>query len=113
VFCHSKRDQLSLLPACRFENFELQYMPLTVDTSELLDWPVIKDGLRVPRDFDDALYLELNPDLAGLTMDPRKHYLLSGQNENRKYRRLDLADLTTSPLLVLRRIKRRSFLRNL
>ena len=46
-------------------------------------------------------------------MDPRKHYLLHGQNEHRKYRRLDLADLTTSPLLVLRRIKRRSFLRKL
>jgi hypothetical protein len=113
VLCHSKRDQLSLPPACRFENFELQYMPLTVSASELLDWPVIKDGLRVPRDFDDALYLELNPDLAGLTMDPRKHYLLHGQHEHRKYRRLDLADLATSPLLVLRRIKRRSFLRNL
>jgi hypothetical protein len=95
------------------ENFELQCLPLTVDASDLLDWPVIKDGLRVPRDFDDALYLELNPDLAGLSMDPRKHYLLWGQNENRKYRRLDLADLTTSPLLVLRRIKRRSFLRKL
>jgi Protein of unknown function (DUF616) len=113
VFCHSKRDQLSLPPACWFENFELQCMPLTVDASELLDWPVIKHGLRVPRDFDDALYLELNPDLAGLSMDPRKHYLLRGQNENRKYRRLDLAELTTSPLLVLRRIKRRSFLRKL
>jgi hypothetical protein len=102
VLCHSKRDQLSLPPACWFENFELQYMPLTAH--ELLDWPVIKDGLRVPRDFDDALYLELNSDLAGLTMDPRKH---------RKYRRLDLAEFTTSPLLVLRRIKRRSFLRKL
>jgi hypothetical protein len=74
---------------------------------------VIKDGLRVPRDFDDALYLELNPDVANLAMDPRKHYLLHGQNEHRKYRHLDLADITTSPLLVLRRIKRRSLLRKL
>jgi hypothetical protein len=111
VLCHSRRDQLSLLPACWLENLEPEYIPLKFD--DLLDWPLIKDGLRVPRDFDDALYLELNPDLAGLTMDPRKHYLLWGQNENRKYRRLDLADLTTSPLLVLRRIKRRSFLRKL
>jgi hypothetical protein len=113
VFCHSRRDQLSLLPACWLENFEPAYIPLEFDAHDLLEWPVIKHGLRVPRDFDDALYLELNPDLAGLTMDPRKHYLLWGQNENRKYRRLDLADLTTSPLLVLRRIKRRSFLRKL
>jgi hypothetical protein len=111
ILCHSRRDQLSLLPVCWLENFEPDYIPLEFD--ELLDWPLIKHGLRVPRDFDDALYLELNPDLAGLTIDPRKHYLLYGQNENRKYRRLDLAELTTSPLLVLRRIKRRSFLRNL
>jgi hypothetical protein len=111
VFCHSRRDQLSLLPACWLENFEPEYMPHSFDG--LLDWPVIKDGLRVPRDFDDAVYLELNPDLAGLTMDPRKHYLLHGQREHRKYQRLDLADLATSPLLVLRRIKRRSFLHKL
>jgi Protein of unknown function (DUF616) len=97
VLCHSKRDQLSLLPACRFENFELEYIPDRFDAYDLLDWPVIKNGLRVPRDFDDALYLELNPDLANLTMDPRKHYLLWGQNENRKYQRPDLADAATSP----------------
>jgi hypothetical protein len=113
VLCHSKRDQLSLLPACWFENFEPEYIPRRFDAYDLLDWPVIKDGLRVPRDFDDALYLELNPDVANLAMDPRKHYLLHGQNEHRKYRHLDLADITTSPLLVLRRIKRRSLLRKL
>jgi hypothetical protein len=111
VFCHSKRDQLSLLPACWFENFEFEYLPVKFDDYELLDWPVIKDNLRVPRDFDEALYLELNPDLANIGMDLRKHYLLRGQNENRKYRHLDIADVTTSPLQVLRRIKQRSFLR--
>jgi hypothetical protein len=111
VFCHSKRDQLSLLPACWFENFELEYLPVKFDDYALLDWPVIKDNLRVPRDFDEALYLELNPDLANIDMDLRKHYLLWGQKENRKYRHLDIADVTTSPLQVLRRIKQRSFLR--
>jgi hypothetical protein len=77
----------------------------------LLDWPVIKHNLRVPRDFDEALYLELNPDLASINMDLRKHYLLWGLSENRKYRRLDLADVMTSPLQVLRRIRQRTFLR--
>jgi Protein of unknown function (DUF616) len=113
VFCHSRRDQLSLLPACWLENFDPEYIPLRFDAFDLLDWPVIKNNLRVPRDFDDALYLELNPDLATLNMDPRKHYLLWGQNEHRKYRRLDIADAATSPLRVLRRIKQRSFLRKL
>jgi hypothetical protein len=111
VMCHSRRDQLSMLPSCWFEDFEPDYIPLHF--SELLDWPVIKRGLRVPRDFDDALYLQLNPDIAELGIDPRKHYLLWGQSEHRRYRRLDLAEAATAPLLVLRRIKRRSFLRNL
>jgi hypothetical protein len=113
VFCHSKRDQLSMPPACWIENFHPEYIPARFDAYELLDWPVIKNDLRVPRDFDEALYLELNPDLAAINMDLRKHYLLYGQNENRKYRRLDIADVTTSPLQVLRRIKQRSFLRKL
>ncbi|WP_375415498.1 glycosyltransferase domain-containing protein [uncultured Bradyrhizobium sp.] len=91
VLCHSRRDQLSLLPACWFEDFELEYMPVRFDAYELMEWPVIKDNLRVPRDFDDALYLELNPDLAMIGMDLRKHYLLSGQNEHRPYRRAGIA----------------------
>jgi hypothetical protein len=113
VLCHSSRDQLSMLPSCWFEAFDLEYLPVRFDAYELLAWPVIKDNLRLPRDFDEALYLELNPDLASVNMDLRKHYLLWGLAENRRYRRLDLADAATSPLLVLRRIKQRSFLRKL
>jgi hypothetical protein len=112
VFCYSKRDQLSLLPACWFENFELEYMPLRFDQYELLDWPVIKSNLRVPRDFDEASYLKLNPDLAHLKMELRKHYLLWGQNEKRKYRRMDIADVAALPLQALRRVKRASLLRD-
>ncbi len=113
IFCHSRRDQLSMLPACWFERFEPEYLPLGFDAYELLEWPVLRDNLRVPRDFDDALYLALNPDLATVGMDLRKHYLLHGQNEKRKYRRFDIADLTATPLQVLRRIRQRSLLRKL
>jgi Protein of unknown function (DUF616) len=113
ILCHSRRDQLSMLPSCWFENFRPDYIALKFDDYELLEWPLIKHGLRVPRDFDDALYLELNPDVAELGVDPRKHYLLWGQDEHRKYRRLDLFEAASSPLLVLRRLKRRSFLRDL
>lgn len=111
VLCHSKRDQLSMLPSCWFEKFEVAYMPARFDKYELLDWPVIKDGVRLPRDFYEAVYLQLNPDLATINMDLRKHYLLWGQNENRKYRHLDLPELASTPIKVLRRIKRQSFLR--
>jgi hypothetical protein len=111
VLCHSRRDQLSMLPACRFEHFDPEYLPLRFDDHELMEWPVIRDNLRLPRDFDEALYLELNPDLETIDMDLRKHYLLQGQKEKRKYRRLDLADVTSSPLQMLRWIRQRSFLR--
>ncbi len=113
ILCHSKRDQLSMLPSCWFEHFDLEYLPVKFEDYELLAWPVIKDNLRVPRDFDEALYLELNPDLASINIDLRKHYLLRGLTENRRYRRLNLTEAATSPLQVLRRIKQRSFLRRL
>ena len=57
-------------------------------------------------DDDEALYLKLNPDLANINMDLRKHYLVCGQNEKRKYRHLDLAEITDSPLRIFWRFKR-------
>jgi len=62
------RDQLSMLPACWLENFQ-------PDTSarvrRVRPAGLAGDQGRPARaeGFDDALYLELNPDLAGLTMD--------------------------------------------
>jgi hypothetical protein len=86
-------------------------VPAGFATDSLLDWPVLKDNLRLPRDFDDARYLELNPDLANADIDLRKHYLLSGQKEKRKYRRLDISEAIASPRLMLQRIRQQSFLR--
>ena len=31
TFCHSKRDQLSLLPACWFEHFDIEYIPVAFE----------------------------------------------------------------------------------
>jgi hypothetical protein len=111
ILCHSRRDQLSLLPSCWSEGFHPEYVAAGFVGGDLLDWPVLKDNLRLPRDFDEALYLELNPDLANAGIDLRKHYLLIGQSEKRRYRRIDLADAIASPRLVLGRIRRQSFLR--
>jgi hypothetical protein len=86
-------------------------VPAGFATDSLLDWPVLKDNLRLPRDFDDARYLELNPDLANADIDLRKHYLLSGQKEKRRYRRLDISEAIASPRLMLQRIRQQSFLR--
>lgn len=91
VLAHSRRDQLSMLPSCWFSGFEIGYLPKRFDAYDLMDWPVVRDGLRLPRDFDEAAYLALNPDLASTEMDLRKHYLMRGQREGRRYRKFDLA----------------------
>jgi hypothetical protein len=72
---------------------------------------ISSSAAALPRDFDDARYLELNPDLANADIDLRKHYLLSGQKEKRRYRRLDLSEAITSPRLMLQRIRQQTFLR--
>ena len=90
TLAHSKRDQLSMVPSCWFAGLEIEYLRKRFDEYQLLEWPVVKDGLRLPRDFEEASYLELNPDLASIGMDLRKHYLLHGLRERRRYRKFEL-----------------------
>ena len=61
ILCHSRRDQLSWLPSCWSEGFHPEYVAAGFVGGDLNHWPVLKDNLRLPRDFDEALYLELNP----------------------------------------------------
>lgn len=106
ILAHSKRDQLSMMPSCWFVDFDIGYLPGPFDRYELLDWPVVKDGLRLPRDFDEAIYLELNPDLSSSGTDLRKHYLLHGLAEGRKYKRFEIAAEADK---LRRRIRHRLF----
>ncbi len=41
---------------------------------------------ELPRDFDGALYLQLNPDVLAAAADPVEHYLLHGRNEGRLFK---------------------------
>ena len=83
VLRHSKRDQLSFNPVTWFERFEVGYLDLEFKKYQMLEWPVLKDGVRLPRDFDDARYLALHPDV---NFDPRRHYLYHGVAEGRGYK---------------------------
>ena len=83
VLHHSKRDQLSLDFVLWQENFRIAHLAENFTDYELLDWPVVKHGIRLPRDFDEARYRELNPDV---TMDGRKHFLHHGFAEKRRYK---------------------------
>jgi len=83
VLCFSFRDQLSLNPVAWYDRFELGYLELDFAGFELFQWPVVKNNVRVPRDFDDQRYADLNPDV---DFDCRKHYLLFGAAEGRAYK---------------------------
>jgi hypothetical protein len=83
ILCYSKRDQLSLNPVMWFCHFEPSYIPLDFSNFDLLDWPVVANNVRVPRDFDDGRYLQLNP---GVTSNPRRHFLHEGAAQGRPYK---------------------------
>ena len=83
VLRHSARDQLSFNPVTWLEQFAVGYLDLAFEDHQLLDWPVVKDGVRLPRDFDEARYLALNPDV---NFDARQHYLYHGAAEGREYK---------------------------
>ena len=83
VLRYSKRDQLSLTPVMWSDNFTHAVMPEKFSEFRLFDWPVFTNNVRVPRDFDDARYREINPDVTG---NCRKHYLEFGAAEGRAYK---------------------------
>jgi hypothetical protein len=83
ILCHSMRDQLSLNPVMWFHRFEPSYLSLKFSDHDLLDWPIITNNVRIPRDFNGARYLQLNPDV---TSNPRRHFLYEGAEQGRAYK---------------------------
>jgi hypothetical protein len=86
VLRFSKRDQLSFNVIRHFHQLAIKEFDGTLTENELIDWPVIPSGKRLPRDFDDAEYLFLHADVAAAGVNPRKHYLDYGIAEGRPYR---------------------------
>jgi len=86
ILQHSHRDQLSFDVVAWLHKFEPEYLPVPFDEFSLLEWPVFKDGcVRVPRDFDDARYLALYPDVRS-QRNPRLHFATVGAAEGRPYK---------------------------
>ena len=82
---YSKRDQLAFDVLRLRHRLKVTALPGSVDQNELMRWPEIRDGLRLPRNFDGARYLDLHPDVAAEKLDPRYHYLHYGITERRVY----------------------------
>lgn len=81
VLRYSLRDQLSFNFVAWKNNFDFEYAKQNFE--DFFEPGIIKDKLRVPRDFKDEVYLELHPDIK---MNPRKHYLHHGAAEGRRYK---------------------------
>jgi hypothetical protein len=86
IMKYSKRDQLSWNFCVWKLGFSFTSINENLLSNSMFDWPVLKYPVRVPRDFDDEIYLSLNPDVRQSGMNARKHYLLHGSEENRSYR---------------------------
>jgi hypothetical protein len=86
VLRFSKRDQLSFNVIRHFHQLAIKEFDGRLAENELIEWPVIPEGKRLPRDFDDAEYLFLHADVAAAGVNPRKHYLDYGIIEGRLYR---------------------------
>jgi hypothetical protein len=86
VLRYSKRDQLSFNVIKHFHQLETREFPGALTNNDLVVWPAPPDGPRLPRDFDDAEYLSLHPDVLAAGMNPRKHYLMYGLSEGRPYK---------------------------
>lgn len=86
VLRYSRRDQLSFDVIRHFHDLKVDKFAGSLVQNDYFKWPVVLGNGRLPRDFEENEYLRLNPDVRGLNINPRKHYLESGIAEGRRYR---------------------------
>jgi hypothetical protein len=86
VLRYSKRDQLSWNVCAWYRKFRFSVIDEPVADNAMIAWPVVDGGVRLPRDFDDEIYLSLNRDVRAGGMNPRQHYLQYGAGEGRAYK---------------------------
>lgn len=86
VLRYSKRDQLSFNVVAWLYGLTPGRLPGSLTENDLMKWPFPAGAPRVPRDFDDERYLKLHPDVQRAGLPPRKHYLIYGHREQRRYK---------------------------
>jgi hypothetical protein len=60
-------------------------------------WRLLPFRRGLPPDFDGAIYLELNPDVARAGMDPARHFLKYGRREGRKWKEVPAVRIALPP----------------
>ncbi|AXV16482.1 hypothetical protein CYG48_12760 [Neorhizobium sp. SOG26] len=82
----SKRDQLSWNFVAWLLDLRFTSIHEHLQDNSMFTWPVLDIPVRVPRDFDDDLYLSIHLDVRNVGINPRKHYLHFGHAEKRRYK---------------------------
>ena len=85
VRLYSHRDQLSLPVAAWLHRFRPEFIEADFTGNDILEYPYPPNPIRLPRGFDDELYLQLNPDVRAANINPRRHYMLHGAAEGRRF----------------------------
>ena len=86
VWLYSRRDQLSLPVAAWLHGFEPEFIESDFLTNDILEYPYPPNPVRLPRGFDDEVYLRLNPDVRLANINPRRHYMTFGVSQGRRFR---------------------------
>jgi hypothetical protein len=86
VLKYSKRDQLSWNVCAWFHRFVFRSLNENVLDNEIFARPDPPAGSRLPRDFDDERYFSLHPDVRAAKVNPRRHFLVYGMAEGRRYK---------------------------
>jgi hypothetical protein len=86
VLRYSKRDQLSWNVCAWWHRFHYHEIDENPFENPIFEWPIIKNNIRLPRDFDDIIYLAMHPDVKASGMNPRLHYIRHGHLEGRPYK---------------------------
>jgi hypothetical protein len=86
VLKYSKRDQLSWNVCAWFHRFFFRSLDVDLMNNNLISWPVVSGGIRLPRDFEDERYRSLHPDVRAPRVNPRQHFLACGMVEGRRYK---------------------------
>lgn len=81
---YNYRDQIPLSFLVWKTGFPLGFFPGLAIDDDLVMWPNFV-GHRLPRAFNDDVYLGLHPDVASGTMNPREHFLKIGADEGRAW----------------------------
>jgi len=85
VLRFSKRDQLSFDVIRYFYQLQVETIYQDLNENDLMEWPIVRDGKRIPRDFEVEKYLKFNPDVREAGVNPYKHFLEFGIDEGRRF----------------------------